>query len=246
MTAQRHFLGLSRACVLRTPDWALGREGLLEATDARAITAIVGPPGTGKTFLLDTVEPEIQLSVVRLEPHLRPTMLSLTDQLLELLTGHAGKGSRHQKIRPLVQALGTPIALFVDEAQRMNTECLDHLRYLHDHRETDFALVLAGGEGCWEVLGKEPQLRRRIWRPTFFRPLVPEHIQQLMPKFHPVWQTEPRVIATLDAQFAHGVLGQWAALTATAERSRRDPASPVTMADVDGILLRHGAKTAAA
>jgi AAA domain len=235
-----HFLGIRGASLLRTPAWALGREGLLEATQQRAITAVTGPPGTGKTFLLNTVEPELNLPVVRIEPHLRPSMLSITTQLLEVLTGDPGKGSRHAKIRPLVDALASPVVVMVDEAQRMNRECLDHLRYLHDHRDTDFALVLAGGQGCWEVLGREPQLKRRIWRPTFFGPLAPPEVMVLMPMFHPVWQTDAEVIETLNAEFAHGVLGNWAALTATATLSRVDAAAPVEVGDVAGILLRHG------
>lgn len=241
MTAHQ-FLGVDGAALLRTPAWALGREGLKHGAERRAIVAIVGPPGTGKTFLLDTVEPELTLPVVRVEPHLRPTMLSLTSQLLEVLTGEPGRGSRHNRVRPLVDALASPCVVMVDEAQRMNRECLDHLRYLHDHRETDFALVLAGGEGCWEVLGREPQLRRRIWRAAFFRALSPSEIAQLMPRYHAVWDTDPAVLERLDAEFAHGILGNWAALTATATYSRRDPNKPVTMGEVAGMLLLHGAQ----
>ncbi len=244
MTAT-HFLGIRGASLLRTPAWALGREGLMEAAQQRAITAVTGPPGTGKTFLLNTVEPELDLPVVRIEPHLRPSMLSITTQMLEAMTGDPGRGSRHTKIRPLVDALASPVVVMVDEAQRMNRECLDHLRYLHDHRDTDFALVLAGGQGCWEVLGREPQLRRRIWRPTFFRPLAPPEVVQLIPKFHAVWQTSTDVLERLNAEFAHGVLGNWAALTATATLTRPAPDSPVETGEVAGILVRHGVLDAA-
>lgn len=238
MTA--HFLGVEGATLLRTPAWALGRQGLVEGTERKAIVAVVGPPGTGKTFLLNTVEPELTLPVIRIEPHLRPTMLSLTTQLLEAVTGEPGKGSRHKRLRPLVEALATPCVVMVDEAQRMNRECLDHLRYLHDHRETRFALVLAGGEGCWEVLGREPQLRRRIWRAAFFSALSPSDIKELMPRYHRVWDTDPEVLERLNAEFAHGILGNWAALTATAAYSRADPQAPVEMGEVDGMLLLHG------
>lgn len=237
----RHFLDLQGASVIRTPAFVVACEGLREAVEAFAISAIVGPPGVGKTFVLDTVEPELDLPVLRIEPELRPTMLSITTQLLELLTGDPGRGPVHRKLRPLIAALSRPRVIMVDEAQRMNRECLDHLRYLHDHRETNFALILAGGQGCWQVLGAEPQLRRRIWRPTFFEPLSVEEIVDLMPQFHPVWQTDPAVLQRIDGLFAGGILGNWAAITLSAVRSRPNGATrPVTADEVPGLLFRHG------
>jgi hypothetical protein len=234
------FLGLRGASLLRTPFWVLGREGLLDAVRCRAITAVTGPRGTGKTFLLDSVEPECGLPVTRLEPHDGPTMLSITDQLLEALTGEIPRGTRHRKVRPLLDALRTPRVVMFDEAQRMNRGCLDHLRSLHDSRDTNFALVLAGGEGCWAVLGKEPQLRRRIWRPTFFKILSPEEIRTLLPRYHPIWDTDPHVLDLIDSHFSHGVLGNWAAITATATMCRANPTQPVTVDELPGLLLRHG------
>lgn len=78
-------------------------------------------------------------------------------------------------------ARSEPLVLMVDEAQPMNRDCLDHLRYLHDHNDTNFALVLAGGQGCWDVLCREPQLRRRIWRPTNLNALGPHEVRSLQP-----------------------------------------------------------------
>src|SRR3954454_20048231 len=82
-----HFLGLAGAAHLDTPYCRLGREAILEAVEARAIASVTGNPGTGKTHLLNTVGPEIELRVERTEFDHRPTMLSVSRQLLDDLTG---------------------------------------------------------------------------------------------------------------------------------------------------------------
>ena len=49
----------------------------------------------------------------------------------------------------------------IDEAQRLNGDCIELLRHLHDHPHTRFALLYVGGDGCWEVLSREPMLASR-------------------------------------------------------------------------------------
>lgn len=240
MTRPLHFLNLQGASLLVTPYWAMAREGVLDAAAHHAITALTGPPGTGKTFLLDSVTPALDQPVLRIEPHDDPTMRSITIQMLEQLTGDEVRGSRHLNVRPLLECLRTPRVVMFDEAQRLNKRCLDHLRYLHDHADTRFTLVLAGGEGCWSVLCSEPQLKRRIWRPAFFKPLSGEEIQTLMPKFHPVWNTDPEVLDVINNSFGEGLLGNWASITKTATTSREDNDAPVTRTEIPVLLMRHG------
>ncbi|MFD3569396.1 AAA family ATPase [Streptomyces sp. NPDC058667] len=56
----------------------------------------------------------------------------------------------------LVGLLATSMRLVVvDEAQRLNGDCIELLRHFHDHPKTRFALLYVGGYGCWEVLSKE-------------------------------------------------------------------------------------------
>jgi DNA transposition AAA+ family ATPase len=65
----------------------------------------------------------------------------------------------------------TPVGK-VDEAQRLTSECIEFLRYLHDHPRTRFALMLMGGDDAWTVLSREPMLRSRIFRRVNVTPLT--------------------------------------------------------------------------
>ena len=105
----------------------------------------------------------------------------------------------------------------VDEAQQLNRECIEFLRYMHDHRLTRFGLLLVGGNGAWQVLAREPMLRSRIYRRVVFRPLTGEQVCALMPRFHPVYaRAAAEVLLFIDDHFAHGNLRDWAAFTDTA------------------------------
>lgn len=242
MTHSTHFNDLRGANLLETPSWILGRQAIKEVAAKRSIASLTGEPGTGKSFCLASVAPELPLPVRRIEFDHRPTMRSVTVALLERLTKNTSSGSKRDLLTPLIECLATPVVLMVDEAQRLNRECLDHLRYLHDHRETSFALVLAGGQGCWEVLGREPQLRRRIWRPVFFTPLTADEVPRLVPAFHPVWKGfSKQAITTIDSEFAVGILGHWAAITDTMVDLRRDRKKLKEAELVEFALFKHGA-----
>jgi DNA transposition AAA+ family ATPase len=110
-------------------------------------------------------------------------------RLFEQLTcGFAGRWSRFELLNQLVEELAVrPRAIVVDEAQRLTSECIEFLRYLHDHPRTRFGLILVGGDGCWEVLSREPMLRSRIFRRVNVTPLTGEQVCELMGTFHPIY-----------------------------------------------------------
>lgn len=236
---------------VRTTQLALGLHNLTSAIQRQAMASVTGPPGTGKTSLLDLAEAAATVPVHRIEPSLSPTMLSITAQLLEELTGDAGHGTRHARIPQLLTALNAPCVVLVDEAQRLNQITIDHLRFLHDHRDTNFALVFAGGEGCWNVLAKEPQLRRRIWRATFLTAHNDDETVEIVRKLHPIWSAVsdadlrwtyhrmPRADYALE-HAAGGIIGNWVALTYSAIWQTDDP-TDIDRAFLRNLLIQHGA-----
>jgi type II secretory pathway predicted ATPase ExeA len=105
----------------------------------------------------------------------------------------------------------------VDEAQRLNRECIEYLRHLHDHPATCFALLLVGGDGCWEVLSREPMLRSRIYRRVVFRPLSRRQVLAMIRPYHPLYrEVADELVDFIDDHFAHGNFRNWAAFTRSA------------------------------
>jgi hypothetical protein len=96
-------------------------------------------------------------------------------------------------------------------------DCIELLRYLHDHRATRFALVLVGGNGTWAVLSREPMLASRVFRRVRFKALFRQDVVGAMPAYHPIYRhADPELLALIDDLFCHGNLRAWAAFTHSA------------------------------
>ncbi|MFD3541522.1 AAA family ATPase [Streptomyces sp. NPDC058662] len=118
----------------------------------------------------------------------------------------------------LLDLLSHPKRLVVvDEAQRLNSDCIELLRHLHDEPKTRFALLYVGGDGCWEVLSREPMLRSRVFRRLPFRPLAAEEIPALMRDYHPIYTgADDALLRQIDELYGQGTMRDWAAFTHTA------------------------------
>jgi DNA transposition AAA+ family ATPase len=200
-----------------------------------AMGAIHGPAGLGKTFAVEQTLARAATSgagvaVVWVEVPSRPTMRLVAATLFSELTGMpAGRRDRFSLTGLLIEALtpdpgtrpgqvgpGGGRVVVVDEAQRLNTECIEYLRYLHDHRATAFTLLLVGGDSAWQVLSREPMLRSRIYRRVPFAPLTEKQVCALIPTFHPIFRGVAAELLLVDDQLAHGNLRDWAVFTRTA------------------------------
>jgi hypothetical protein len=233
------------ASVIQTDYLLLARDNLLDVCEEFAMGAFWGPAGVGKSYaLLEAVGQVRDMPVTWIEFGHRPTMRHVTVELLKKLGYEGRMGSKHDMIDPLASLLQTPRLLVIDEAQRLNTECIDHLRSIHDRVETRFAIALAGGDGCWETLSKEPMLQSRIWRRTPFTPLEEDEVTALIPTFHPIYENAPReLLLQIDRTFAHGLLRDWAGITKTLiGLTRRLRQSKLSERTIHSALAKHGCR----
>jgi hypothetical protein len=215
----RHFLDLTGASTIPTQHLLLTRRAVSDLSDACAMGAVHGDAGLGKTYAVEEALAGLGVPVAWTSFPGRPTMRLVATTLTELLTGAPAPGrSRFDITGMLVEELSHGRRLVVvDEAQRLNRECIEYLRHLHDHPRTCFALLLVGGDGCWQVLSREPMLRSRIYRRVVFRPLTAPQVLEGIRPFHPVYaEAADEVILFVDDYFGHGNLRNWAAFTRSA------------------------------
>lgn len=216
----QHHLGLRGAEVLATRHLLMTGQALADVLENEAMGAIVGPAGLGKTFAIAHAIENHAEHVIRLTFEARPTMRLIGDRLLHALTGSPGRGTRFAMTDQLMNRLSERRRLVViGEAQNLNRDCFEYLRHLHDDPATRFGLLFDGGDGCWEVLAREPMLRSRIYRRVAFAPLADQDVVTLMPGYHPIYaDADPQLLLFIDEKAAHGRLRSWAAFTHTAAR----------------------------
>ncbi|MFJ1938575.1 MULTISPECIES: AAA family ATPase [unclassified Kitasatospora] len=223
----RQFVDLQDSVTLPTGYFQLAAK-VLDDLVANAATGVVhGPAGTGKTFAVEAALEALERrpsgerpAVVSLQFPSRPTMRLIADQLLQELTGAESPSSRNRfdLTTKLVGLLASPMRLIVvDEAQRLTGDCIELLRHLHDDRRTRFALLYVGGDGCWEVLSREPMLRSRIFRRLRFEALAQAEIPVLMRRYHPIYSgVDDHLLFEIDNAYGHGTMRDWAVFTHTA------------------------------
>ena len=182
----RHYLGLTDASVLATRHLLLTGQAISDVIESEAMGAIVGPAGLGKTFAIDHALEQHGGPVITLAFEARPTMRLVADRLLANLTGAPGRGTRFAMTDQLMNRLSQRSRLIViGEAQNLNRDCFEYLGHLHDEPATRFGLLFDGGDGCWEVLAREPMLRSRIYRHVALSPLSDADVLALIPGYSP-------------------------------------------------------------
>lgn len=224
----RHFAGLAGAATLATAELQLTARIMADLIACQATGVIHGAAGTGKTYAVDAaleslpraVGPVARVTTCKLAFAARPTMRLVADELLRALTGTAEPRHRNRfyLTAMLTGLLSGPRRLVVvDEAQRLNGDCIELLRHLHDHPDTRFALLYVGGDGCWEVLSREPMLRSRVFRRLPFQPLPRVQVPALIRGYHSIYgAASDGLLLDIDDTYAHGTLRDWAVFTHTA------------------------------
>ncbi|MEU6206098.1 ATP-binding protein [Micromonospora musae] len=223
-----------------------------DTANYRSVGVIHGPAGLGKTYAmrvatkrLDVEGSKKAMPVCRISFPSGPTMRLVAELLLHALTGNAPTTStnRFWITGELVRELTRLTRLVVvDEAQRLSGDCIELLRYLHDHDDTSFGLLYVGGDGCWEVLSREPMLRSRVWRRLTFTSLSRNEVPQVMRGYHPIYAgVDDDLLHYVDDRFARGIWRNWALFSATAELlARRAGRTKLDEELVANVFALHG------
>ena len=211
--------------MLPTEAFKLVARDIKDLVSTRAMGVVHGPAGLGKTFAVEQAlahrtDLPIDLPICWVSFPGGPNTKQVANALLQELTGvKVDNLNRFVATPQVIEELIRPttLLLVVDEAQRLNRECIEFLRHLYDHKKTNFALLLVGGDNAWAVLSREPMLRSRIYRRVPFRPLTSKQVCTFIPDFHPLYHgVDAELILLIDDHFAHGNLRDWAAFTHTA------------------------------
>ena len=248
MTA-RHHLGLRDAEVMQTEAFLLAERAARDLASARAMGVIHGVAGSGKTFAVHAAIDSLPVPACWVQFPSRPSMLRVAQQLLHRLSPRAARrGNRFELSDRLLDVLAEHDRLIVvDEAQWLTREAIEYLRHLHDDPATRFGLLLVGGDGCWQVLSREPMLRSRLYRRVTFTPLSARDVLEVIPRYHPLYHdSDPELLLTIDDHYAHGLFRHWAAFTHTATTiCASDDQSAVTADLAQAVFALHCARRGA-
>ena len=242
-----HFLDFPGVRTLKTRQYQLTQRIVADVAKNLAMGCVHGPAGTGKTFAVEAaLEALIEIPIVYCP---LSTMNNVTPYQLARELFRAVTGAEPPRVRgrfPLVEALEDYLAapdrlIVLDEAQRLNGDCLEMIRQLHDSRRTRFAVLYVGGNGCWERLSREPMLKSRIFRRLPFMPLSPESIPRLIRYYHSIYaQSDNELLTYIDETYAEGVLRNWASFTMTAAElcndSGREHVDDVVVGNVMALM----------
>jgi hypothetical protein len=210
-----------------------------EISEQRLIGAVYGDPGLGKTFAVKSALDQLEgVTVCNLQMPERATPRVLTMALINALTGVIPKGERFLLQQELIEILrGEHRLLVVDEAQYLQRQSIEALRFLHDDTETDFGLVLVGGHGCFETISRYPMLKNRTKRWVEFPPIADIEIPPVMASYHPLLADTPtELLLEIDERFGRGVWRNWEAFLfdaiASCEEHDLDTVNEFVMRDV--------------
>lgn len=191
----RHFNDLKSARTIKTEPFLRTKLAIKHCVESSSLGVIVGDAGLGKTYAVDASLVNSDRPVIRTLFSHQATPREVARQLVLASTGESTGKTRFELTDDCVDVMRTPHIAVIDEAQHLNRDCTFFLRYLLDHPETQVALILIGGNGCWERIERDPMLASRVYRRIVFSPLTEAVLTKAIPKYHPIYErTDRRVI----------------------------------------------------
>ena len=190
----------------------------IQATiEAKAMMCAYGSAGYGKTMSVNSALRKLAPDITyRLELRSGPTPRDIRHGLFRALGLPGEPPSRPIEFDTLLKgALSQTFRVLVcDEAQWMGRSSFEYWRHLWDDRDTDMAVIFAGGDNCYKVLKREPMLASRIFIWQKFQRMSEDEVLATLPAFHSLWAgVDPQTIRGIDRAAAHGNFRNWGTIT---------------------------------
>ncbi|UOY01643.1 AAA family ATPase [Blastococcus sp. PRF04-17] len=218
----KHLRGLTGAADVPTLAFNRATVVLRGAAADNDIAALLGAPGTGKTFcalsFLETVSAAGRLGIF-LQSGPTAAHTEMTVRLLQKLRGGRPSGESYYLSDDLGELLceHSPVVV-VDEAHRAQRRGLEQLIYL---KETypEWTLVLVGSE-LPTALNKAPGARSRIrGRSARFDLLTGAELLATLHALHPLLaEADDQLLQRVDTRYCSGNFRDWASLLRAAEK----------------------------
>lgn len=238
----RHFRPVPDAQVVPTEQFARVRRLVRDLLDEMGLAVIHGPASSGKTFATEVaLALEASLDVVWL---VFPTRRTTPQQMLRAILAKATNAQYEYRLYELIdvarEELATrPRLVVIDESHLLPWGCIDLLRHLWDDEATRFALLLVGGDGCWELLSQDPMLVSRFTGEHAARPMTADELLRYLPRFHALYgSADETVVRWVDSNFAHGGYREWTKFTARAVAALGDDGTQLTTALAAQLVSR--------
>lgn len=183
-----HFNHLSEAGTILTETFLRTQRVVTDCVKYQMLGVVYGEAGHGKTFAVDAALTSVELPVVKTLFTDMTTPREMFRQLISVATGSSRKlGTRYEMQDECIELLADPHVVIIDEAQNLNANCTQYLRTLVDHPQTNAALVLIGGNGCWERIQRDPMLASRVSRRVKFKAVPAGDLLKALPQYHPIY-----------------------------------------------------------
>jgi Cdc6-like AAA superfamily ATPase len=225
----RHLRGLTGAADVPTRDLQRALLTLRRAAADNDVAALLGEPGTGKTFAALTFCEQVTADgrrAILLNSDVNASHTLMTIRLVQQLTGSRPDAEGYKLTDDLAQLLEehSPV-IVVDEAHRATRPGLEQLIYLKE-TAPEWTLVLVGSE-LPTAAGKSPGIRSRLrGRTAAFAPLSGAELLTTLRAWHPLLRdADPKLLQRADARYCGGRFRDWAQLLRAAEDANEELAA---------------------
>lgn len=230
--------------LVRTASFQLVQELGRVVYDIHGMLVVEGTSGAGKTTAIERLLSTLPCESVIVHLGNQAEGYELGRDLAELLGArNLAPGSR--AVRRALKALlwGRNVVIFVDDADRLDTDGLRLLRFLWDQPGRTWCLILAGSDFD-RAFTLVPELANRQGRYAPFDPLTGTTLVKALQSLHPLFaQTDETVLKAMDASACHGVLVRWTILLAALLRDGADPRVGVTLEFALPVMAKVGRRS---